>query len=106
MKNMRSNIILVALMVCCLGLVFGCPSWAVDDLIIVMGKMDANGSLTTEKGEIYWLETDDRGKEVISHTPKCVIITGRLKEKEGKQMITVSTFQVVEKTAGQEEPES
>jgi len=106
MKSMKSKIVLVTLMVFCLGLVWGYPSWAVDDVIILMGKIDANGSLMTEKGEVYWLEPDDRGKEVVSHAPKCVIVTGSLKEKEGKQTMTVSAYQVVEKMGGREEPES
>ncbi len=84
----------------------GMTAWAVDEMVVVMGKVNAGGTLVTEVGEVYLLHLDDKGKEVMSHSPKTVIVMGRLVEKDGKQTIVVNSYQVMEKTSGQEESDS
>ncbi len=106
MKQIRSGRMMVASVMFSIFLVSGMTSWAVDEVFIVMGKVDPGGTLITEAGEVYRLHTDNLGKKVITLSPKIVIVTGRLVEKDGKQAIVVNSYQVVDKPSGQGESDS
>ena len=106
MKAVRSSRMMMASMMFWMLLAMGMTAWAVDEVVVVMGKVDAGGTLVTEVGEVYLLHPDDKGKEEMTHSPKTVIVTGRLVEKDGKQTIVVNSYQVVEKISGQEESDS
>jgi len=106
MKYVRSSKMIMVPVMFWVLLVMGMSAWAEDEVVVVMGTVDANGMLVTEMRESYLLHPDDKGKEVMGHSPKTVIVTGRLVEKDGKKTIVVNSYQVVEKTSGQGESDS
>lgn len=73
------------------------PAIETGEIEILMGTL-SSGVLVTEKGDRYGLVQDDVGRELIKNEGKMVLVTGAVAEKGGRKAMTVTSYQIVEKT--------
>lgn len=78
------------------------PAGETGEIEIVMGSL-SSGVIVTEKGERYGLAADEMGRELLNRDGKQVIVTGHVVEKGGRKVISVTSYQVVEKNVGDKE---
>lgn len=63
---------------------------------MVSGKVTADNQLMGDDGQIYEVVDTDSGNELLQHTEKKVAVKGMVAEQDGKKMITVTSFEVIE----------
>ena len=90
-RNKKSAIaVLVALAV---GVGLFAPAVFADEWVIT-GKLTQDGMFDSEEGGQYVLTDNDQKQKAMKHVGKTVTVTGFLKEEEGKQTMTIISFEV------------
>jgi hypothetical protein len=74
-------------------LIFVAPAFAAK--ITVTGKVSNDMKILAEDGTVYDIAEDDMGETVIVYTGKKVQVTGKVKAKDGKKILTVEEFKVM-----------
>ena len=74
-------------------LVFAAPVYAAKTTIT--GKVSSDMTIQAQDGTVYKIARDDMGDTVIVYAGKMVQITGKVKIKKGKKILTVHEFKVM-----------
>jgi len=65
------------------------------DEVTITGTVTEEGIMTDE-GELYGLADNDQGQELMELADKKVEVKGTVEESEGKKVITVTSYEVLE----------
>jgi len=93
---MKRNKKFLAVGICALLLVAMMPTTALlADEMTIQGKVSEEG-IVADDGQVYKVAEDEKGQEVMKLLDKKVKATGTVEESEGKKVITVTAFEVIE----------
>jgi len=93
---MKRNKKFLAVGICALLLVAMMPTTALlADEMTIQGKVSGEG-IVADDGQVYKVAEDEKGQEVMKLLDKKVKATGTVEESEGKKVITVTAFEVIE----------
>jgi hypothetical protein len=74
-------------------LMFATPIFAAKTTIT--GNVNNDGTLQAQDGTVYDVAPDDMGETVMVYVGKTVQISGEVKTKEGKNILTVDEFKLM-----------
>ena len=63
--------------------------------VTITGTISEEG-IVADDGQVYAVVKNDKGDELMDHVNKKVRATGTVEEREGKKVITVTSFEVTE----------
>ena len=63
---------------------------------MISGTVTADNQLLAEDGQIYEVATTENGEQLLEQMEKKVAVKGTVAEKDGKKMITVTSFKILE----------
>jgi hypothetical protein len=66
------------------------------DAITITGTINEDGEFITDDGKTYDVVDTEKGDEVVEMVDKKVKATGTVEESEGKMMITITNYEVLE----------
>jgi hypothetical protein len=90
-------LVVAALAVSCAG---RGASRGAGEVEILMGTLSSAGTLVTEKGEVYVISPEGEGAELLKNVERQAIVTGPIHKEGARKVISVSSYQIVEKTSG------
>ena len=67
------------------------------DEVSITGTINEDGQLVDESGNAYDIADTEQGIEVMEMTGKKVLVKGTVMEEEGEKVISITSFQVIEK---------
>jgi hypothetical protein len=62
---------------------------------VISGKVTADNQLLSDDGQVYEVSDTENGNQLLEHMEKKVAVKGTVAEKDGKKMITVTSFKVL-----------
>ena len=62
---------------------------------MVSGKVTADNQLLSDDGQVYEVADTENGNKLLEHMEKKVAVKGTVAEKDGKKMITVTSFKIL-----------
>ena len=77
-----------------------------DNMTIMLGTVSSAGTIVTDQGETYAIAKTDMGQELLKNDGKKAIVTGTVEEGGGKKTLSVSSYQMVEKSGPGESEKS
>ena len=66
------------------------------DAMTITGTINEDGQVITDDGKAYDVVDTEKGDEVVEMVDKKVKATGTVEESEGKMMISITAYEVVE----------
>jgi len=63
---------------------------------VITGTVNDDYQIVTDEGTAYTVEAGEAGDEVVELVGKKVKVTGTVEESEGENMITVTSYVVIE----------
>jgi hypothetical protein len=66
------------------------------DAITITGTINEDGEFITDDGKTYDVVDTEKGDEVVEMVDKKVKATGTVEESEGKMMISITEYEVLE----------
>ena len=63
---------------------------------MVSGKVTSDNQLLSDDGQVYEVADTENGNKLLEHTEKKVAVKGTVAEKDGKKMITVTSFKILQ----------
>ena len=76
-----------------LGMVFTTAVLA--DEVTITGTVSEEG-IVTDDGQVYAVAENDKGDELMDLVEKKIRVTGTVEEREGKMMIEVTSYEVIQ----------
>lgn len=86
------GIIIVMALLISITIVAG-PGFAGDTM--VSGKVTTDNQLLSDDGQVYEVADTENGNKLLEHMEKKVAVKGTVAEKDGKKMITVTSFKIL-----------
>jgi hypothetical protein len=62
---------------------------------VISGKVTADNQLLSDDGQVYEVSDTENGNQLLEHMEKKVAVKGTVAEKDGKKMITVTSFEIL-----------
>lgn len=73
-----------------------CGTGLAAEASMLKGKVIEGSKLSTEEGEVYEVVVTEAGQDLLQNDGKMVEVKGFVVEKEGKKVIEVESFTVIE----------
>ena len=62
----------------------------------IQGKVSGEGTIITDAGDEYTIADNDQGEKLMDNVDKKVSAVGTVSEQEGKKIITVNSYELME----------
>jgi hypothetical protein len=66
------------------------------DPVTISGTVKADNQIAADDGQVYHVADTEKGGEVVEMVDKKVKATGTVEESEGKKMISITAYEVIE----------
>lgn len=93
---MKRNKRILAIGICALLLVAMVSATALFAAEVTITGTISEEGIVADDGQVYGVAENEKGQEMMELVAKKVKATGTVEEREGKKVITVTTFEVIE----------